>query len=128
VEKYFKTERPHVTTYLIWSIHVTFWISKDTATPKICNTYCFYMAIMVTERYLSIKLHIYKNIAWLVSNTHSKVIKSDKFSININSSPPTATDKRSSHFRSNSVLHCGTAEVTEGHFSRIAKKNANKFE
>jgi len=61
---------------------------------------------MVTETHLIIKLHIYEYIAWLVSNYHSKVIKTDKFSINLNSLP-TATVKRGSHLKLNSVLHCG---------------------
>jgi len=81
---------------------------------------------MVTGTHVSIKLHIYEHIDWLVSNYHSKVIKTDKFSINLNSLP-TATDKRRSHLKSNSVLYCGAVEVTEGHFLCIAKKNGKNL-
>jgi len=96
-------------------MHVSCRISKDTATIKIYNTYCFSVAIMVTETRLNIKLHIYEYIACVFSNYHSKVIKTDKFSINL-ISLPTAIDQRRSHLKSNSVLDCGAAEVAEGHF------------
>jgi len=43
------------------------------------------------------------------------MIKTDKFSINLNSLP-TANDKIRSHMKSNSDLDCGAVEVTEGQF------------
>ena len=49
-------ERPQMTIRLM---RVARWITKATNTPKICNTYCFSTATMVTRTRLTITFHYY---------------------------------------------------------------------
>jgi hypothetical protein len=45
---------PDMTQMTVWCMHIACWITKVTDTLRMCTTYCFSLAIMVTQMRLSV--------------------------------------------------------------------------